>query len=258
MSMAIVDLVLQSKGGIGKSVCAALLCQALMEAGVDFIGVDTDPSNQSLAAYHKEIPVKWLNLLSYEYGDDIDKTLFDSLVNSICTMESADSHVVIDVGASNFLSFISYLKTTFALDVLMDLGHEVRFHVVISGAGDLVETCTCLMELATDFPTVALVPWLNTYNAAIFDKPDEKSEEKRYFMDFAVSREFGHRYLAIVEIPDRCRQPLFRPDLQSHFARHMTFKKAITWPGNHIMVRQRLKMFWDETRAAIELSGRLL
>lgn len=250
--MAVVDLVLQKKGGVGKSVCASLLCQAMMEAKVQFIGVDTDPSNQSLAAY-KELPVKWLNLISAETGvDEIDKRLFDSLVSSICGMEKPDSHVVIDVGASNFWTLIFYLQATFALDVLMDLGHEVRLHVVIAG-GDIVDTCGCLMELAGWFPKVGLVPWLNPYNAPIYVRADEKDEhsEKVYFMDFLVSREFGQRYLAVVEIPDRCRHSLFRADLQRHFPKFVTFKTAIASPANHIMVRQRLKMFWDETRAAI-------
>lgn len=249
--MAVVDIVLQKKGGVGKSVCAALLCQAMMEAGVSFVGVDTDPSNQSLAAY-KELPVTWLNLISAENGDDIDKKLFDSLISSICNMETPDSHVVIDVGASNFWTLISYLRTTLALDVLMDLGHEVRFHVVIAG-NDLVFTCGCLGDLAEWFPNVALVPWLNPYEAPVCDKADEKDEnsEKTYFMDFLVSKEFGHRYLAVVEIPDRCRHSLFRADLQSHFPKFVTFKTATKSPSNHIMVRQRLKMFWDETRAAI-------
>lgn len=250
--MAIVDFMLQKKGGVGKSVCASLLCQALMEAGVDFIGVDTDPSNQSLAAY-KELPVKWLNLLSEENDDDIDKRLFDSLVGSICSMESSGSHVVIDVGASNFPALRSYFVATHALDVLTDLGHDVRFHVTIAGGTELVATCACLMDLSSMFPTVSLVPWLNPYKGVIYDR-NSKSGTEKSFMDFKVSQEFGHRYLAIVEIPDRCRNTLFGNDLQNHFAKFMTFKTAITWPGNHIMVRQRLKMFWEESFAAIEVA----
>lgn len=245
--MAKIDLVIQKKGGVGKSVCAALLCQALMEAGVDFIGVDTDPSNQSLAAYG-ELPVKWLNLLSSENGngDDIDKRLFDSLVGSICSMESVESHVVIDIGASNYHPFCAYLQGTGALDVLTDMGHEVRFHIVIAGGGEMMDTCACLNDLATNFPLAKLVPWLNPYNGHIYSQTTEKS-----FMDFTVSREFGHRYLAVVELPDRCLNSLFRNDLQNHFAKFVTFQTAIASPDNHVMVRQRLKMFWEEAKAAI-------
>ena len=49
--MAIIHVILQDKGGVGKSVVAALLHQGLEALGYEVRGYDTDSVNGTFAAY---------------------------------------------------------------------------------------------------------------------------------------------------------------------------------------------------------------
>lgn len=244
--MATVNLIMQKKGGVGKSVTASLLYQALLEAGRTVLGVDTDPSNKSLAGY-KELKVTRLHILNDE--EDVDRTLFDALIDSICELPK-DTHVVIDNGSSNFVALRSYLKINNVPALLVDMGHEVRIHAVIAGGSDLLHTCIGLKELATDFPDTDLVPWLNPYNGNIVS-------EGKTFEELKVYQEHSDQFLSLVHIPKRCQSSMFRKDLQNHFASQTTFNSAIRSSSVHVMTKQRLSIFWDEAKRAIELAGLL-
>ena len=139
--MAIVNFIMQKKGGVGKSVTATLLYQALLDAGKTVLGVDTDPSNKSLAGY-TELKVTKLHILNEE--EDVDKTLFDALINAICELPE-DAHVVIDNGSSNFVALRSYLKINNVMPLLTEMGHKIRIHAVIAGGPDIGHTCIGLI-----------------------------------------------------------------------------------------------------------------
>jgi len=241
--MAYVDFILQRKGGVGKSVTATLLYQALLEEGRTVEGVDTDPSNKSLAGY-KGLKVTPLHILNDE--EDIDKSLFDALIESIGELPK-DAHVVIDNGSSNFVALRSYMKTCDITQVLADMGHEVKFHVVIAGGPDLENTCSGFKELAVDFPETKLVPWLNPYNGDI-------GKDGNSFKTFKVAKEHAGQIFSTVAIPKCCQTSMFRKDLQRHFSRQQTFAEAINSPLP-IVERHRLKRFWDETKKEIGLAG---
>ena len=239
--MAIVNFIMQKKGGVGKSVTATLLYQALLDAGKTVLGVDTDPSNKSLAGY-TELKVTKLHILNEE--EDVDKTLFDALVNAICELPE-DAHVVIDNGSSNFVALRSYLKINNVMPLLTEMGHKIRIHAVIAGGPDIGHTCIGLKELAVDFPDTPLVPWLNCYNGNIVN---EKGEP---FENFKVAKAHGKQFLGTVEISKLCQSAMFRKNLLNHFASQMTFKAVLNSSAD-LMTRQRLKMFWDATRRSIE------
>ena len=232
---------MQKKGGVGKSVSASLLYQALLEADKTVLGVDTDPSNKSLAGY-KELKVTKLHILNDE--EDVDKTLFDALIDAICELPE-DAHVVIDNGSSNFVALRSYLKINSVMPLLTSMGHEIRIHAVIAGGSDIGHTCIGLKEMAVDFPDTHLVPWLNPYNGDI-------TNEGKPFETFKVVKEHGSQFLGIVEIPKLCQSSMFRKDLQNHFASQVTFQWAIRESPLHLMSKQRLNMFWNEAKRSIE------
>lgn len=242
--MATVNFIMQRKGGVGKSVSAALLYQALLEAGRSVLGVDTDPSNKSLAGY-KELKVTKLHILNDE--EDVDKTLFDALIDSVCELPE-DAHVVIDNGSSNFVPLRSYLKINGVIPLLTEMGHDVRIHAIIAGGPDLLHTCIGLKELAMDFPTAPLVPWLNPYNGDI-------ASDGKPFEGLKVVKEHGHQFLGRVDIPKLCQSAMFRKDLQNHFANQMTFRTAIRESTLPLMSKQRLSMFWNEAKRSIETAN---
>lgn len=239
--MATISFVMQKKGGVGKSVCASLYYQALAEAGRSVVGVDTDPSNKSLAAY-KSLNIIALDILGKE--DDVDKSLFDQLWGAIDSVPR-DSHVIVDSGSSSFPALRAYLMANKAIEPLEGSGHTVRIHVVIAGGADLGHTCSSLKDLAVNFPDTQFVPWLNPYNG------DIHTDDGKEFEDLLVFKEHAHQFHAIVKIPDRCQHSMWRKDLQQHFIKCQSFQEAIKSPANHIMTRQRLKIFWDDTKMAI-------
>lgn len=239
--MATISFVMQKKGGVGKSVCASLYYQALAEAGRSVIGVDTDPSNKSLMAY-KSLNIIALDILGKE--DDVDKGMFDQLWDAIDSVPH-DSHVIVDSGSSSFPALRAYLMSNKAIEALEGLGHTVRIHVVIKGGADLGHTCSSLKSLAVDFPDTQFVPWLNPYDG------DIRTDDGKEFEDLLVFKEHGYQFHSVVKVPDRCQNSMWRKDLQQHFTKCQSFQEAIKSPENHIMTRQRLKMFWDETKTAL-------
>ena len=56
-----IHLILQGKGGVGKSLSASILCQYLLAQGKELLAIDTDPVNQTLTGY-KALPVQKLEL----------------------------------------------------------------------------------------------------------------------------------------------------------------------------------------------------
>ena len=77
--MATIHLILQGKGGVGKSMIAAFLYQALRHFGKEVIAYDTDPVNSTLAAF-AEFHVTTLSVMK---DGKIDDRSFDSLLEAI-------------------------------------------------------------------------------------------------------------------------------------------------------------------------------
>ena len=74
--MAKIHLVLQAKGGVGKSFISAMLAQYKRAHGQDPLCIDTDPMNATFTGY-KALGVRKLSLLD---GDEIDVRNFDTLL----------------------------------------------------------------------------------------------------------------------------------------------------------------------------------
>ena len=91
--MAKIHMVLQGKGGVGKSMIAATLAQYKAGKGTKPLCIDTDPVNATFEGY-KALNVRRLNIME---GDEINTRNFDALVEMIA---SAEGDVIIDNGAS--------------------------------------------------------------------------------------------------------------------------------------------------------------
>lgn len=237
--MSIIHFILQGKGGVGKSLVSAILCQYLSHRAVTVYAVDTDPVNATLAGY-KELKVERLNIMN---GDDIDHRRFDSLMEII--FQKPADHIVIDNGASSFVPLCSYLKETDALNLLREEGHQILLHTILTGGQAVGDTANGLKVLASSFPTTPLVIWLNSYFGDIVMRG--KSYE-----EFIVYKENVEKFKAIIQIPIR-KQTTFGKDLEELFARRETFEAAIN-SSLPVMTRQRLKAFWRDVQEAIDLA----
>ena len=238
--MRTIHLILQGKGGVGKSLAASLLCQYLIEQGREILAFDTDPVNQTLTGY-KDLPVKELHLMK---GDDIDRRRFDQLIEDILT---APGDVVVDNGAASFVPLSAYLKENQTIDFLEESGIRVLIHTVFTGGQAMKETADGLVSLASHFPTVPLVVWLNRYFGEI-------ATETKKFEEFKVYRENQDKIAALIYIPLKSQQT-FGKDLEELFSRHQTFAAALASDALPVMTKQRLKIFWNEVSQAIDLTG---
>ena len=77
--MAIINMVLQGKGGVGKSYVASILTQYLLDRDQSVACFDTDPVNATFSAY-KNINVARLEVMS---GDNVNSRNFDSLIEQL-------------------------------------------------------------------------------------------------------------------------------------------------------------------------------
>src|ERR1700730_4351305 len=119
--MSTVHLILQGKGGVGKSLIAVLLAQYLDEKGVVVRCFDADPVNSTLSSFPALKTTKLDLIESSDKGRRINPRRFDDLVEQIAG-QPADSHVIVDTGSSAFLPLLHYVVSNEVPAVLSEAG----------------------------------------------------------------------------------------------------------------------------------------
>ena len=233
--MAIIHMVLQGKGGVGKSLAAGLLAQFFMEQDRTVRCIDTDPVNATLAGY----PAFNATALNIMNGDDVDPRRFDELIEIILSA-TPETHLVIDNGAATFLPFCSYLADNAVFDLLTGSDHHVHLHTVVTGGQAMLDTLSGLKSLLRSFAGLPLVVWLNPFFGPI-------SRDGKSFEEFALFKESEQAISAILRLPDR-RKDTFGKDLEQMLSDRKTFAEADMAPEYTIMARQRLRMLWRDIR----------
>ena len=226
--MAKIHMVLQGKGGVGKSMIAAAIAQYKADKGSKPICVDTDPVNPTFEGY-KALNVHRLNIMN---GDEINTRNFDSLVELVA---AADSDVVIDNGASSFVPLCHYLISNQVPALLRDMGHELVIHTVITGGQALLDTVSGFAQLSSQFPSECLfVVWLNPYWGPIEHEGKSFEQMKAYTANKS-------RVSAIIQIPE-LKEETYGRDLAEMLQSRLTFGEALAMESLSIMTRQRLKI----------------
>lgn len=226
--MAAIHLIVQGKGGVGKSMIAAFIAQYKLGKGKLPLCLDTDPVNASFEAY-KKLNVQRLAIMQ---GDEIDPRRFDHLVELVAKTKV---DVVIDNGASSFVPLSAYVLSNHVPALLHDMGHQLIVHTVVTGGQALLDTLTGLTQLIRQFPAdVPFVVWLNPYWGPI--ELDGKS-----FEQMKAYRDHKDRISAIIPLPD-LKKETFGRDLSEMLQAHLTFDEAIALPSLTIMTRQRLSI----------------
>jgi hypothetical protein len=226
--MAKVHMVLQGKGGVGKSVIAATLAQYKTDKGQTPLCIDTDPVNATFEGY-KALNVRRLNIMD---DDEINSRNFDALVEMIAPSED---DVIIDNGASSFVPLSHYLITNEVPAVLQEMGHELVVHTVITGGQALLDTVSGFAQLASQYPAECLfVAWLNPYWGPI-------EHEGKAFEQMKAYTNNKDRVSAIIQIPELKKETHGR-DFSEMLQARLTFDEALAMGSLTIMTRQRLKI----------------
>lgn len=226
--MTKIHMILQGKGGVGKSMIAATLAQYKSSKGANPLCIDTDPVNATFEGY-KALKVRRLNIME---DDEINTRNFDALVEMIAT---AESDVIIDNGASSFVPLSSYLIANQVPSLLQDMGHELVVHTVVTGGQALKDTITGFTQLAAQFPGECLfVVWLNPYWGPI-------EHEGKGFEKMKAYIDNKNRISAIIQIPN-LKEETYGRDFAEMLQDRKTFDEALADSTRPIMTRQRLKI----------------
>jgi CobQ/CobB/MinD/ParA nucleotide binding domain len=223
-----VHVVLQNKGGIGKSLVSLNLVQYLRESR-KVQAIDLDPMNHTLAEF-SGIQAKSVDLFDASHTDLKGREIDELAV----AMLSEDSSFVIDNGAAGFVRFGGYLADTEFAMMLTEHGRDLIIHAVIAG-GDMAAQCVLgLHTLLASFPaSVPLVVWLNEHTGPI-DADGGRFEEMKIYRDNAK------RIIGLVRLPRL--SSLFLQDFNEMIRRRLTYDEAIANPAFHVMNKQRLTM----------------
>ncbi len=221
--MATINLILQGKGGVGKSLIASLLAQYLIHEGCQVASFDTDPVNASFAAY-KALKVHMVDIMD---GDTINTRHFDGLMETLIGLPE-DVHAVIDNGASTFLPLSAYMAENAIPEFLQDHGHDLRIHTVITGGqaeGDTFQGLSTLLKTFSSSVTV----WINPF----FGKTD--------FLESSLCQDNLERFEAALILPNR-KKETFGADMEQMLSMKLTFAEVFEHPQFQMMAQQRLKM----------------
>ncbi|MCU7833459.1 MAG: conjugal transfer protein TraL [gamma proteobacterium symbiont of Lucinoma myriamae] len=226
--MAKIHMILQGKGGVGKSFIAAVLAQYKTKDVHIPLCIDTDPVNSTFHGY-KALNVQRLEIMD---GDEINPRNFDNLFEMIAASEN---DVIIDNGASSFVPLSHYLISNEVPQLLKEMGYELVVHTVVTGGQALLDTVSGFAQLITQFPEeVLFVVWLNPFWGAI--EHEGKSFEK---MKAYTSNK--DRVSAIIQLPT-LKEETYGRDLSELLQERQTFDDALATELLTIMTRQRLKI----------------
>lgn len=226
--MAKIHIVLQGKGGVGKSVIAAVLAQYKASKRNLPLCIDTDPVNATFDGY-KALNVRRLNIMD---GDEINTRNFDALIEMIAAVKE---DVIIDNGASSFVPLSHYLISNQVPALLKEMGHELVVHTIITGSQALLDTVSGFAQLTSQFPAECLfVVWLNPYWGPIEHEGKSFEQMKAYTSNKS-------RVTAIIHMP-ALKEETYGRDFAEMLQERLTFDEALAMPSKSIMTRQRLKL----------------
>ncbi len=233
-----INIVIQSKGGVGKSFIASLIAQLFKESGQSVKCVDTDPLTPTFAQI-RGLEVQHLQVMTKD--GSIDAGVFDDLIDRLAY---EDDNFVIDSGASNFVEFVRYLRENKVVQTLERLGKNVVFHVIIVGGNSHKHTVVGMDAVIEQTRSNNVVVWLNDHYAPV--------EAEKPFTEMELYKSHKDRIMGIVRLPQR--QPeTFGKDLNAMTTAHLTFAEAIVAPGTRLASQGRLDSvrteIFDQIRA---------
>lgn len=241
--MNAIHLVLQGKGGVGKSLVAALLAQYLssLQPAAALLCADTDPVNDTFARYGA-FGAQRIKILNAD--KNIDSRAFDSLIETVLLHEG---DCVIDNGASTFIPLSAYLKENSVVELLQEAGKKVFIHTVLTGGQAMDDTLMGLNALLTT-QAAPVVVWENEFFG-------EVARDGRRFADSKLYEKNKARIAGIVTLHKR-NQDTFGKDMELLVSNKLTFDEAMGSPVFSLMPRQRLKIIQKsvfEQLGALEL-----
>ena len=158
-----VHIVMQGKGGVGKSTISRLIYEFAVDRGNTVVAYDADPLNPTLYEQIKDRGnISKVDLLD-PLSSTVDPGKFDVMMERILTADNG-TLVLIDTGASTFLPFLAYLSDNAIPEMLEEAGYDVFVHTVVTGGTSAEDTISGFVKLATEFgDKTSVIAWENNY-----------------------------------------------------------------------------------------------
>ena len=206
-----INLIINGKGGVGKSFFAVNLIQYLKDCGIAHCAIDSDHENSTLKRFHPE--AEFINL---EHRREIDRVF--------TTAETCDL-LVVDCRAASTDLFIDFFEEVGFAEVLRSLGARLTLICPVNHEADSVEQLRILSDALRDS-----CGWVVVKNEAHSDafKIYDGSRTRRQVVDVLHAREIA--------------MPRMYDWLVTALNEHnTTVTVALTHPGFNLLDRQRLK-----------------
>lgn len=221
-------LILNGKGGVGKSFFAINFVQFLKDKAIAHVAIDSDNENSTLKRFHPD--ARFLDLDSPRELDQI----FGAL-------EQANL-VVVDCRAASTDLFINYFTEIGLSTVLAAFGAKLTLIVPVNHESDSVDQ---VQRLAEEFGKkcsyVVVRNASHSDSFALFDSAEVRARLKN---------ELGGREIAMTRLQDWLVEALN--------AENVTVTSAVKHPGFSLLDRQRLQIWQRTLNAEIESVADLL
>ena len=232
--MSTINLVMQGKGGCGKSLIAFYIAQHIKEQKDKCLVFDTDPLNPTLSRT-VSLEARVVDILAPD-RTTIIKSAFDGMIEAC---ESMESDAVIDIGVSSFVPMLEYCDKNDVFSLWHSMGHECRIHSIITGK-DFVDTCGWfgeIMRRTRHIPSVYAIVWLNSFTGAV-------ERDGRTFFDTEQYRENKKRIMDVIDMPLPEDMGMFgMKSFNEMMACGETFEEYHASGEHFIMERQTMIMF---------------
>ncbi|MDR3326122.1 MAG: hypothetical protein LBS66_02270 [Rhodospirillaceae bacterium] len=215
----IIELTLQSRGGVGKTIVSAILTQYFQLLNRSLFCIDADILNPNFSKF------KNLNAELFTLGMD---TSNDDWKQLILRAEDINSeHLIIDIPSSLYIPIWSQLTKGRAL---ANLNHEVRFHYLFINT-EIDENG--LSKIVDNFLAEPIVVWIH------HNLNETKTRE-------LLSNKYGiNKFIYLSK----------RYDLKKIFTNHLTFKEIIKSSTLSIYTKQNIILMLRELYQQMEEAG---
>lgn len=232
-----INLILQGKGGVGKSFASQLLSQYFMDHKKVATSVaDTDPVNAST------FRVKRLNAIQVNImeGETILQNRFDDLFELMITV---DQTFVVDNGASTFLPMIKYMADNEVLPLLDTTNKPIYLHSVIVGGQPLIDTIEgfktlCSKVRESGAKNIKVIAWVN-------DGLGDVIYKDRHFLESPILKADADVLGGVVWMKNY-HSDAFTSDIKQVTENNLTLVEALNSSEFKLMQKQRLKKVYGE------------
>ena len=220
-------LILNGKGGVGKSFFAVNLVQYLKDRGIAHVAIDSDNENSTLKRFH---PDAVFVALAERRGPD---TIFN-------TLEQANL-VVMDCRAASTDLFIDFFAEINFASVLSALGASLTLVMPVNHESDSVDQ---VQRLADEFDNkcgyVVVRNAAHSKNFALYEGAEVRAQ---------INDHLGGKEISMAQLPDWLVVALN--------AQNLTISAALKHPAFSLLDRQRLQTWqhslYSEIESAIDL-----